>query len=41
MKPLRQATVDYVKKFDKNAWYDDPIRTLLKGEEDFLSWFDS
>eukprot|EP01127_Copromyxa_protea_P007034 TRINITY_DN16971_c0_g1_i1.p1 TRINITY_DN16971_c0_g1~~TRINITY_DN16971_c0_g1_i1.p1 ORF type:complete len:724 (-),score=199.66 TRINITY_DN16971_c0_g1_i1:38-2056(-) len=32
MKPLRQATVEYVKKFDKDAWFKDPVRTLLKGE---------
>lgn len=33
MKPLRLATVDYVKKFDKEAWFADPVRTILKGND--------
>jgi hypothetical protein len=28
----RKGAVDYIAKFDKQSWYNDPIRTVLAGE---------
>lgn len=30
---IRAASVEYIKKFNARAWYDDPVCTLLEGKE--------
>ena len=30
---MRKATTQYVKNFNPQVWHDDPVRSLLYGEE--------